>query len=321
MRSIHVTGPGVVTYNGITYYTEGDIIIKHPDSVLEVVSAVYGPQISLIKERIATISFKPIGECAAADLTAVFSITSNRLGGNLAPATDLPVVVIGNDGASRSYAGAIITKLPNLALSAGKTLYKDDIIITALGAQTTWTAANSLFTHTATGVSLPANSLATADIFVSNYSAVWTETARTGSPWTGIITREGWDLDFDLKLVAVPSDAWGTYDYIIDGFGVKASCIPHNVTAADVVAVINDQGTTSYRGAAYNTAAGVAADLVLTSTGAVGAPKFTVKTAQLIDRGDIGFGRTTPRTGKLVWESHPVAPTTIANWLTIAAKT
>lgn len=284
-RSSIVRGPAVVTFNGATLYSKGDISLELGVETFEVATALHGKVDERVVTRVARVRFTPDGQYES--LGVVWPYGAMNLGDSVFGATDLPLVIKTKDGKTLTFAAAAVTRMPSLNLGATKTIL-GDIEFTCLGADNTaWTAANSLVT-TATAA-FSDTTFDPASIVTQPYTGVW----GVSAPWSSIATFDGWTVDFDLQMAPVTTDAEGIVDMTFQSLAVTAKCRPVGVTEANVIAALKLQDTGNARGRSLQTGSN---DLVISNTGVT----VTVKSAQL-KAGPLLFGSGTPRVGELTW--------------------
>lgn len=285
-RSTILRGPAIITYNGATFYSKGDITVELGLETFAVDTAAFGKVDERVTDRITKVRFTPDGQFEG--LGVLWPYGSAAIGSSIFGATDVPLVIQTiADGKAITFNAAALTKMPDLELGATKTML-GEVEFTCLGTNNeAWTATSNL-------VSIAANAFAdtsfsVAAILTQAYTGAW----GGASPWSAITTSDGWKVGFSLGLTSVTTDADGMVDMTLESLEVTASCTPLGITEANLVAALKLQGSGATRGRSL---ASGSSDLVLTGTGAV----ITLKGAQL-KTGPMQFGRGALRVGELNW--------------------
>lgn len=285
-RSTILRGPAIVTYNGATFYSKGDITVELGLETFVIDTSAFGKVDERVQDRIARVRFTPDGQFESLGVLWPYGATS--IGSSIFGASDTPLVIQTiSDGKAITFSAAALTKMPDLELGATKTML-GEIEFTCLGANNeAWTVADNLLAIASNAFA--DTSFSVAAILTQAYTGVWGASA----PWNSISTSDGWRVAFNLGLTPVTTDADGVVDMTLESLEVTATCVPLGITEAQLAAALKLQGSGATRGRSL---ASGASDLVLTGTGAV----ITVKGAQL-KSGPMQFGRGALRVGELGW--------------------
>lgn len=284
-RASIIRGPAIVTFNGATYYSKGDINLAVGLETFAVETALHGKVDERVIERVSKVTFTPDGQWESLGVTWPYG--AMNLGDSVFGATDLPLVIKTQAGKTLTFACAAITKMPSIMLGATKTLL-GDIEFTCLGTENeAWTETDNLV---AVGTAAFSDTtFSSSSIITQPYTGAWGGSA----PWSSIRTFDGWQVDFDLQLTPITTDGDGIVDMTFAGLAVNAKCSPLGVTEANVIDALRLQGAGNARGRSLNANSN---DLVITGTGVV----VTVKAAQL-KNGPLIFGAGARRVGELEW--------------------
>lgn len=284
-RTSIIRGPAVVQFDSTSFFSKGDIELDLGLETMDIETSAHGKVDERVTERVSKVRFTPAGEFE--NLSVLWPYGATVIGTSIFGATDKPLVIHTLAGKTLTFAAAAVTKMPNLILSATKTLI-GDVEFTCLGTDNeAWTETDNLV-----AVASASYSDATFDpasILTQPYSAAWGAT----SPWDAINTFDGWSVEFDLGLEPVRTDSDGTIDMTFSALGVSASCQPVGITEQQAIDALKLQGAGNYRGRSLQANSN---DLVISGTGVV----VTVKKAQL-KTAPMGFGPRTPRVGTLMW--------------------
>jgi hypothetical protein len=284
-RSTIIRGPAIVTFNGATLYSKGDIELELGVETFNVETAMHGKVDERVASRVARIRFTPDGQYES--MGVIWPYGAMNLGDSVFTAADIPLVIKTKAGQVLTFSAAAITKMPSLMLGSSKTIL-GDIEFTALGKDNeAWTVANNLVTVTSAAFS--DTSFDPASIITQPYTGVW----GVSAPWSSITTFDGWQVDFDLSLNPITTDGDGIVDMTFASLAVTAKCRPIGITETQLITALGLQGGGNARGRSLQTGS---SDLVISNTGVT----VTVKSAQL-KSGPMAFGSGTPRIGELTW--------------------
>ena len=173
---------------------------------------------------------------------------------------DVPLVVNGaNNGEIHTLPCAAVTKLPDIILSATKSMIGSMTMTGIRGlAGTSWTVGNSgsdgpLMSIAGTGGSITpiSGTFSPSDIITQPY--VGTLSSVTG--YTAFDTETGWTISFDLQTERREVDALGTLDIKFKSIALMARCIPIGPSAANILATAKVQGSGAQRGRSFATTA------------------------------------------------------------------
>lgn len=289
-RSTILRGPAIVTFNGATFWTKGDIKVAINLDSFEVDSSAYGKVDERTTQRRAEVSFEPVGEWE--NLSQLFPYVSINsapvaigIGVSIFTASDLPLVIKTLDGKTITFKAAAITKCPDIILSATKTRW-GECTFTCIGSDNTaWTVADSL--AAVASVAFSDTSFDPAAIKTEPVTAAW----GGSSPWNSFQTAEGFVVSTELGFQNIEIDTDGLVDMTLSKIAVRAKARPVGITEAQLLTALNIQGAGNARGKSLS-----GADLVITPTTGV----ITVKGAAL-HMGGYEFGAATLRIGEVEW--------------------
>lgn len=292
-------GPSLNSYNGAKCYAKDDFGIKLEKKTININTSPFGKVDERVIDVAAEATLTPEGRWSNALIAAWFTPFANMIRGTslLGIGSDLPFVASANDGEVHTIASAAITKLPDIFLSAKKTLLGSMTFKGYRILGSNWTTASSLYTVT-TGGSVVDATFAPSKIVVQPYTAVWGSIAG----FTTVDTEEGWTISFNIHTKEIETDTAGTLDVRFQGIEIMAKCVPVGPTSANVLQAANIQGLSGTngmnRGYSLNNdgSGGVVADLVI--TGADGVTAVTVKAANIKGAG-YEFGATKLREGEI----------------------
>lgn len=282
-RSTIIRGPALVTFNSVSFYSRDDIVATPKINTFKIDSSMHGQVDERLSDVLWEITFTPVGKWAG--LATLFPYATPVVGSSVFGATDKNLVIQTLAGQQITYKAAAVTKMPDVVLSAAKTLI-GSVTFTAIGANNTeWTDAAKR--AVIASVAFSDTSFNPADIKTQAYSVAWGST----SPWNAIKTESGVTLSFNVSMDPVVTDSDGTVDMTLKDVEVTAKFTPVGVSEADLLALLKVQGSGIARGASLG---GNKNDLVVTGTGVT----VTVYDASPKD-GPSKFGQTTLRAGEV----------------------
>ena len=218
-------------------------------------------------------------------------------------AVDLPWVANGIDGEAQTLVAGAITKLPDLFLSAKKTMIGSMTVRGFRSKGKGWSDATSLRNIGAVaGTDNIDASLTLAKLPTQPYSATWG--AVPG--FVGFDTQDGWIISFQIGTQEIEVDSTGKLDIAFDSITVMAKCAPVGPTSANILAAQAIQGAGVVRGysmAEQQSPPTINSDLMI--TGQDGATIITLKQPALktsgyefgafkLRAGEVGFIVTRP---------------------------
>ena len=307
-RTSLVRGPAVCSYlspadqaTTVQFSVREDFEIKDQIETLVINTSAAAHADERAIEALSEASIVPAGIWKNAVLNAIYApFASYRRGASLLTATDLPFVANAVDGEIHTIVAAAITKIPDLFLSAKKTMIGSMSFTGYRAKGKGWNDAGSLRTIAATGGTGVDASFTPAGVIVQPYTATWGAVAG----FAGFDTQDGWTIRFSLKAEPISVDSTGRLDIAFDEISVMASCVPVGPTSANILAAQKFQGLTlpDGRGASLQNdgSGGVTPDLVISGVNDAGATSITIGAAQLKTSG-YQFGAVKLRAGEVGW--------------------
>lgn len=286
-RSTLTLGPGKLTHNGGTFFSKEPIVAAIDYETLEVATDAHGKVDERRIELAGVIPITPEGAWNSTARAALWPYASTLPGALIHPVPDLPLIIHSNNNDRHTFLSAAVTRMPDILLSATKTMISQAEFTAVRKNNTEWSAADSFLTIDSSAYS--DTTFAPANIKVQSYTGVWT--GKTG--FSAIATQDGWTISFDLQLEPLSVDKDGRLTWMFVSLAVMASCIPVNVSQADIFTGIGLH--THVRGTSLQ-----ATGADLTITGADAATTIVLKSANL-KRAGYRFGSRVLRQGELGW--------------------
>lgn len=299
-----IKGPALVEFRGSKFFSKGDIQLSLSYDTFNVESSAHGKLDERATSRRAEVSFDPVGEWEALDVLwpyGAFQIGKSIFNGGSyggADGSENTLVIHTVAGVKITMPAAAVTRMPDLELSAQRTLI-GGVTFTCIGKDNTaWSAAQSFIKVESvmfpSGAGAGLGAIDLTKIKTVPYSAAW----GASSPWDAIKTVGGWRIGFDMQTRPIETDDDGVVDMIFENLGVTARAQPLGISEEDLVTALTIQGTGAYRGASLQ-AIGGERNLVIQGPAALD-PKITL-TKCAIKQSGLGFGPATPRVGELQW--------------------
>lgn len=252
-----IQGPAYVKQGSKVWYTEGTVRINYQMRTWNPRSAAFGPLGPRMRNRVVTVSFKPVGMVTAATATANYLIHNPaNVGASILSTDDLVVApLVGNKITFNGRAG--ISRMPNLKLCALATVWDGDMEFTVLGDSAVEpTTAAYWQTIAATTAD---TSFDETQIISPRYTAAW------GVTYTGIEPDEnGFVIEPQQENKELVSANDGVSDVILAGVGVRCRFRPLSLSETEMAAMIALQGATARLPGAI---VGQTDSLVITGTG------------------------------------------------------
>lgn len=301
-------GPALCTWNGGKFFSKEDFGIKLDLDTVKINTSASMEQ----DERVINInpeaSLTPEGRFTNALCTALWNPFATYVrGASLLTSSNLPFVASAADGEIHTMVAGAMTKLPDIYLSAKKTMLGSMTIKGYRGLAAGWGTAGSMYTVVGTGGSVVDSTYSPQGIIVQPYTGAWG--SITG--FTNIDTEDGWTIQFNLKTKDWEVDTVGKVDVTFESLEVMAKCTPVGPTSAQIANATTYQSTVlstvgTVRGYSLAnptiTTAGsggaFAPNLVI--TGADGATIIQLNQANIKTEG-FQFGNTKLRAGEIGW--------------------
>jgi hypothetical protein len=294
-RTTIITGPAIVIFGGGTFITKEDIKVTTGFDMFDIATSILGKVDERVKERKAEVTITPSGEWE--NLAVLWPYGAMALGKSIfdgasfgGSAGDRTLVIHTIAGVKLTFAAAAITKMPDIILSATKTLI-GAVTFTCIGKDnTSWATADSFLKVESSALANPASTFDPANILTQPYVGAW------ASPFDAFSTMAGFNVSFNLKTNPIENDSDGIVDHRFADLAVEAKCQPIGFTEAQLVTALALQSTGAIRGRSQKS---VGTDLVITGTGvSVTLTKASMRSGQL------DFGSAAPRLGEVVFSAN-----------------
>ena len=257
-----IQGPAIITFNGYSFYTKGGIKKSLKRDTFDVTTDAYGKVDERLASQITELSFTPAGNIiSTAHLNAHFPYSAASIGQsvfNPAGGADLPLVIQTLAGETITYPRAAITKLPTLNLKATDAPL-GEMTFTALPASAGQLTSSTVIKTNATA-SFADTTFDPARIFSAAYQAAWGST----SPFSAMISADGFEFSVDISLKPVTVDMWGVVDMYLESIVASAKFAPANLNETQLDTLLAVQGSSAILPGMSLANAGT--DLVITST-------------------------------------------------------
>ena len=288
-----IGGPAAITYNGVTYYTEGDITLTPVTESRVIESSWHGPVSTRHTDRAMELSFTPLGVLpSGGTLAAYIPYGPGDLGKMVAPGTDKDAVVTTAGGVTITLKAAVISSVPDIHFGTDSGPF-GQMTITGMGgtlANKASGAASSIF---ATSTGTLSAALDASRILTPGYQL-------TLSPSSGddvvIDGESGFDLTLGMTLNPIRVNAYGTVNFQLASVAPELTFSPIGPTEAEALAWLLLQGSSA---GPLGSPATLGLSGVLAPIGGQAGIKFTFPDCQ-ITRGSMAFGSQSHRHGDYV---------------------
>lgn len=257
---INVGGPCKITDGAAVIYTEGEVKLEPVPTWRQIPSSLGGEQDAVLTDLVWKVSFtpKPIWDATTRGVllpSAYYNFTAT--GARLIGAANRAVTIQGADGEQYVLTRAIVSKMPELYLGLGKSLYGGVEYTAYCGQGKALTDADAFYSQS-TGVSWSQADYPTGHQ-ETLCSAAWG--AVTG--WSAMFAEEGFTLSHELKLEVVKQGNI-TVDHRIHGYRAMVGFKPQQPTSAQLLTALGAQGTSMGIGTRLSSRAN---DFVVTGSG------------------------------------------------------
>jgi hypothetical protein len=256
-RTTIKSGPAILTWNGGSIYFKKGLTVEEGFETFDVEVDVFAGADKRRGSVLATIKGGPSGQWT--NLGIWFPWLGALRGARMHGATDKAAVIKWLDGEIWTYHNAALLDMPDLILSATKTIMDGSLALECRTKNNTDPTDAASFVTRTTG-SFTDTSFDWADVPTQSYLCSWGE-----SPWDSFSTREGVKIKAKVKWNDFPTDEMGVVEKELDMLEVTASFTPMGIAQADLDAKLAMQNSASAaRGARM---ADLATDLIISGTG------------------------------------------------------
>lgn len=281
-------GPARIEYDGVVFYSEGDVRLDLRTRTHEARVAVLGPLEYWLDDVDLTVTFQPAAAWSAPLLAVLYPYGGALPGQSLFPGDDQPLAIQSPDGVLLTLASAALTRMPDLHLAGGRPAFGPAVFRALTAAGGPRSASNSLYQVTT--AAWPSPVFDRTQLVAGPVSATW----GASSPWNPLQTVDGFHLEFPLKIREETLDDVGVADLSVIEVGARAQFMPAGPTVDALLAAANVQGPGADRGASLFPNA---VDLSL--QGATGGPSVTLFSAALVDDVPLAWSAQAPRLGRV----------------------
>lgn len=289
LRSQLGRSPGILTFNGGTFFTRQDISNRHVATWKEVITTVYGAQDKVRTDWVIKNNFLLWGAWENLPILFPAYAMGAQIGASVFGNADVPAVIQGTNNDRITYVNSAITKLSGLYLGVDEDLFAAGVEVTSLiGNGKNPEDVSSYIIHDSNAYNEGAFSR--ANFKRTRFSAAWGAVAGFGA----VLAQKGFHIDWALDATPVPVDGLGTVDYTVKGFKGMTKFIPIGPSRAQINAA-SQLNTTLGTAASSN-----AADLAITGSNA--GPQITMNSAFMAEHG-FEFGIEPLRNGEITLET------------------
>lgn len=232
---LDITGHGLATGDAILLHaaTGGTLPTSSPQVVNNTV--YYAKEVNS-----GSISVHPTAADAAAGTNDInFSAAGT---GTLYVDRDHPLVIHTFAGVKLTLHNAAVVEMPSILLGSTKTLIGQVTFEGFLRGGFDWATAASRYTIAAEA--LTDETFDPADIITQPYTAVWGSSA----PWSSFVTKDGFEISFNLGLEPVFTDAQGIVSRRLASLDCTCRATPLGITESQLLTKLLLQDSGAIRG-------------------------------------------------------------------------
>lgn len=284
------SGAPKVTFDGATLWTRDDVVIPLTENLVDRVASMYGRVGKNRGPRKIEFDLPLYGFWD--NLAVLFpSYFMNYVhGARLFGVADKPFELLARNGDKLTLHNVRLTGMANLKLAANQPIFSGTARFTALIANNKApTNAAAFYTF------LSGQSYTEGDFPRNTYkSLAWTANWGSRANFQGIMTQDGWDVNWQMATEDDVVDGIGPVDQFASDAWASASCIPVGPAPADITGAANLQNANANVGADVG---GDVDNLVLTD----GVSTVTLYKAALVGH-EFVFAPFRKRSGTLSFE-------------------
>lgn len=277
----------MITRGNLTIFTKDDVVVTTSVDTFEIETSAFGKVDERRVERKVEVSFTPAGMLGGSgnSVASLFPYLTTKIGESIFGDSDISCVVADSKGRGITIKASAITKMPDLMLSATKTMLGSMTITGIQEDNSEWDGQFSIVSPTGAGFNEGAFDL--EKILTQPYSL------SHDLLGTNIGTLDGIDISLSMSTTPITTDAEGIVDYVFTKLDVQASFTPIGLPHSAIIDALQFQGAGARRGSSLNESS---SDLVLAGleTGAT----VTLKSAAIKSSGLV-FSATKQRNGQL----------------------
>jgi len=235
-----VAGPAKVTFNGAVFYSARDLSIRVQAKTFDLEIEAVPTRDKRVHYWESQFDIVPDGRWNANVVAALFPWLNARKGQPMFASTDVPLQLDAADGAVLVVQSCIVTKMPRIIFSQKKSLIEAARFRALRTNAGTPTTNNSLVSYAASGGAFVDSSFTGLGMIPTQpYTLAFG--SKTG--FTGVHGIEGITLEFDMTMHDIDVEGQGVWNvHFIDVRGFLRF-MPFEISAANVLAAINAQGT------------------------------------------------------------------------------
>jgi len=230
-----IAGPAIVTFDGQTYTTKGDISVKIARETFDVVSSRHGKIDQRVKSYAIEVSFQPVGQIE--DLDKYFPYDVDDIGKSIFPAVDLPLTINTIAGQEYTYPRAAMIKSPTLKLAATDTMFGEMTFLCILKSATDFVTAGSL-------QAIAAEEFADTTFDQTKVGTPGYTAAYGTTPYAAMESLDGFTVEIGMEIIRDYVDRFGIVGARLKSLNASARFTPVGLTEAQWHTLVNLDGAT-----------------------------------------------------------------------------
>jgi hypothetical protein len=239
LTTINVGGPCKIVDVAQVIYTEGDVKLEPKPVYREIPSSLGGALDSVLVDLVWTISGVPKSVWDSGTRASLLPAALTNFvtaGGRVCGSANRAVTVQGSDGEQFAFTRSALSKMPDVFMGLGKSLYTGFEYTGWIGTGKSPTDPDAFYTQS-TGVAWTQ-----ADYPVTHQEALCTAAWGAVAGWGTVFAEEGFTLTHELKLNPVKMGNI-TVDQRVESYRAMVGFKPQGPTTAQLLAAIGLQGT------------------------------------------------------------------------------
>lgn len=303
LSSILIGGPCKITDGATVFYTESDVRLEPQPTWRAVPSSLGGDLDSVLVDLVWKVTFTPKSLYSYNSVLCPTAYTNWTVSGSrLIGAADRAVTILGTDGQQYALTRAVLTRMPDVYLGLGRSMWGQAEYTAFIGYTQTLAAATAFWTST-TGVAWAQTDFA-AIAAAHQESMFWANWTAMG--FTAMYAEEGFAITHEFRTTPVKQGNV-TVDERIESYRAMVGFKPQQPTEAQLLGASQfgagaglGIGTRMTSGALANAHDLVLKDMTNTQT-------VTVKSAAL-ERGQFIFDNKLTRVGEWAFRTALTTP-------------
>lgn len=230
-----IVGPAIIQHNGLTIYTEGNIVERIRRDTIKRKTSMVGEYNTILKTQLVELEFTPAGMMGNPEIAKLLPYAPADIGTNIFDKPTTKTVVIWTKAGKKiTYTNGTISKMPTLRLG---------VLNTWLGPMTITCKANGAVEYTDAAAWNAVTSVAFSD---TSFDDTLVRTGRYLATWGSIFadegSQDGFEVDYNMTTEALSPDGFNIVGMILTGLQAIVRFKPISWTEANFFDYLRLQG-------------------------------------------------------------------------------